>query len=149
MNITYRPFLVEDKPFLIDAVLDLYHTDGTGENMNIRKIENSISFFNTHPDLGEILIITEGVEPVGYSMLTNYWSNEYGGIVVLIDELLVHHTHRGKGIGEAFLKELVQQNQRKAVMYELEVLPDNSSVIGFYKKSGFVDYKRTHLRMVL
>ena len=117
--------------------------------MNVAKIENSIHFFSEHPELGEILMITSAQEVVGYCILTNYWSNEYGGRVVLIDELLIEQSQRGQGFGASFLNLLVQNNHRKAVVYELEVLPDNSSVIGFYENLGFINYQRTHLRKVL
>lgn len=149
MNIDYKAFSEADTPFLVNAIFDLYHTDGTTDKMNIAKIENSIAFFQKYPELGEILLITADEKVVGYCILTNYWSNEYGGRVVVVDELLVDKSYRGKGVGAKFLKKLTTQNHRNAVVYELEVLPDNTEVIGFYEQVGFIDYKRTHLRLVL
>ena len=77
----------------------------------------------------------------GYALLIPYWSNEFGGIVVLLDELLVEQQFRGQGIGRAFLRFLDEHRPFEAVALALEVSPKNAGARALYESMGFEERK--------
>jgi GNAT superfamily N-acetyltransferase len=94
-------------------------------------------------ELGTVLLITDGKEPVGYLVLALGYSLEYGGRDAFIDEFFVLEHHRGKGLGKMALRRarrIAKQYGVKAM--HLEVTRHNSSVIDIYRRDGFVDHDR-------
>jgi GNAT superfamily N-acetyltransferase len=143
--LAYRAYRPEDRDSLHLYSIGLYIEDHAPEKMNPEKIDRSIAFMQEHPDLGEFLMITLGETVIGYCLITNYWSNEYGGRMVLIDEFYVDSEYRGKGWGAQFLQLLTKENKREAVAYQLEVFYGNDRALKLYKKLGFEDHARHHL----
>jgi ribosomal protein S18 acetylase RimI-like enzyme len=82
---------------------------------------------------------------LGYAILINFWSNEYGGIILTIDELLVIPAYRGKGIGTAFIQFLMNSRYNDFVALKLEVLPYNQRALRLYESLGFQKADRDHL----
>jgi GNAT superfamily N-acetyltransferase len=145
INLSYRAYIPEDRESLLGYVMGLYIEDHCAEKMNPGKIDSSLSFFREHPDLGEFLMICLNDKVIGYCLLTNYYSNEYGGRMVMIDEFYIDAAFRGQGLGSAFLKKMMIENKRGAVAYQLEVFYGNENALRLYKKLGFQDHKRHHL----
>ena len=46
--------------------------------------------------LDKILLFKQHRNIIGYALLINYWSNEYGGDIVYVDELFVKESYRSK-----------------------------------------------------
>ena len=46
--------------------------------------------------LDKILLFKQHRKIIGYALLINYWSNEYGGDIVYVDELFVKESYRSK-----------------------------------------------------
>jgi hypothetical protein len=41
---------------------------------------------------------------LGYALLIPYWSNEFGGVLLFVDELFVLREVRNRGIGHSFFR---------------------------------------------
>ena len=149
MNIRYRPYLPEDERELIPLVLDLYAGDISGKPMTEQKIRNTIATLTARPGLGSILMIENGDETVGYAILINFWSNEYGGIMLNIDELYVAPVHRAKGFATAFVRHLAESRFNNAVALQLEVSPKNRSARRLYDSLGFTPHPNNVLTLEL
>ena len=74
---------------------------------------------------------------IGYSILIFYWSNEYGGNVLHIDELYVKPEHRRHGAATSFFDHVSRAFKGKIVALQLEVTPSSMDVIDYYQKLGF------------
>lgn len=67
----------------------------------------------------------------------------YAGLWMVLDEghitnLAVHPSHRGKGLGEKLLRELIGRATNRGIRkFTLEVRPSNKSAIKLYKKLAF------------
>ncbi len=126
----------------------LLYSDGATEHpVNPEHIERTLLAFETKPYLGEIIMFWEEEDAkntekniVGYASLSNFWSNEWGGNVLHIDEIFVEELHRGKGITKLFFKWLDENYKQKnlAQAYALEVSPKNPNAQKLYEKLGFV-----------
>ena len=86
---------------------------------------------------------------IGYALLINFWSNEYGGNMLIIDELYILPNHRNKGLGTSFIDFLKKTKYNNSVAIELEVLPYNVKALEWYKKLGFQMSDRTFMTMEL
>jgi GNAT superfamily N-acetyltransferase len=89
------------------------------------------------PELGGIYIIESGAGAVGYAILLPWWSNEYRGEALLIDELYVAPEHRG-GTGRAAVDAIERLARARGVkVLSLEVLPGAARVHSLYQRTGF------------
>ncbi|HMK06089.1 MAG TPA: GNAT family N-acetyltransferase [Flavobacterium sp.] len=101
------------------------------ESKILKTVERSIS----HPDQVQIKIFEIDRTIAGYALLTFYWSNEYDGIVVILDEFYVLPNFRSQGIGSQFIAQLSLNNDYKII--QLEVFKANAKALRLYQKSGF------------
>ena len=145
MNIEFVPFERSDCEDLTAMIKSLYKQDPEGEKMNELKINNTIDHLLTFPASGNILMIKTDKRNIGYSIIINYWSNEYGGNIIFLDELYIRPECRNQKTGTGFLKWLITKrfNNCKAIL--LETLPSNLKALEFYKKSGFSVSERKNL----
>jgi len=82
------------------------------------------------------VLFEKGGELAGYGQLSFTWSNEAGGLVVLVEEILVLEKFRGKGIGTAYLRWL-KEEYKDAKRFRLEVCPGNAGARRLYEKEGY------------
>jgi ribosomal protein S18 acetylase RimI-like enzyme len=86
---------------------------------------------------------------VGYALLFKYWYNEFGGMVLNIDELFIEPDFRSKGIASHYLRHLEQSNSKDYVALSLEVLPENEKAYALYKRAGFTEKETVMLYKII
>ncbi len=146
-NTIFRPYHADDFQELEAMILELYADDAatTIGNMTRQQIIRTIAAMTTTPKAGEIIIFEMEAEVIGYAILTWFWSNEFGGRMLIIDELLVKESHRGQGIASYFFQTLFQERKYSEMAYELEVGATKAKTIQFYERHGFKSFKTKHL----
>lgn len=149
MNVKYRRFETTDSEAVAGFIQDLYREDPSDRPMSLQKIRDTFDSLTRHPDRGGIIIIEHEKESVGYSILINFWSNEFGGNVNFIDELYIKKEFRGKGIGTNFIKYLAENKFGNAVALRLEVTPNNKKARKLYESIGFKLHKNNTLDLDL
>ncbi len=95
--------------------------------------------------LGEVWLIcrSEEEEPIGYMALTWGFSIEFGGRDAFLDELYIHSSGRGQGIGKQAMEFAVERCRANSInALHLEVERENQNARAFYLKTGFED--RSH-----
>ncbi len=137
MNISFRPYKNDDYDTLRFLIKKLYDEDPGYCRINNNKIENTINEFTKNPEKGCIIVFQLAQELVGYSIIINYWSNEYGGNIVIIDELYIVPAHRRKGYATYFFQYLYDKESKKSKGIQLEVGKKNKTVFNVYKRKGF------------
>lgn len=123
---------------------ELSHEDPSTELITDKKISLTIRELSNNPNRGRIVIFEECKAAIGYAVLISYWSNEYGGDVLHIDELYVKPDYRGRGIATRFIKQILG-SKHGAVAFQLEVTPTNTRAENYYRKLGFRKSKNLHL----
>jgi ribosomal protein S18 acetylase RimI-like enzyme len=147
----YRPMNASEQEVVRTMIKAFYQHAGSATapdqdtGMNDEKISRTFEQLQTHPQTGTILVIENQAGIIGYSILINFWSNEYGGIILVIDELYIAEPFRGKGVGSAFLRYLIQSRYNHWVGLKLEVLPYNTEALRLYEKLGFTKSDRSFL----
>jgi GNAT superfamily N-acetyltransferase len=136
-NLHYRTMEEADREVVKAMIMAFYEEAGGGEFMNAGMIERTFAQLAAHPDYGSVVVFEAEGRLIGYALLINFWSNEYGGIVLNIDELYVVPGGRGGGVGTAFLTHLASGHLGDFAALKLEVLPYNRRALRLYEKLGF------------
>ena len=145
-NLLFRHYTPKDYNEIVPMIMELYAKDGatTVSDMSVDKINRTIAALTENTQLGEIFIFEQEKTVVGYAIITSFWSNEFGGRALLIDELLVKSAYRNQGISTHFFNFLFDKKIYNEVVYLLEVGNGNEQAAHFYKRLGFNDFKTKH-----
>ena len=149
MKISFRTCSASDFDVIADLIINLYEEDPGLIQMTKEKAFNTLDLLSKKSDLGAVLVIENKAEIIGYCILINYWSNEYGGNILHIDELYLKPDYRSKGIGSQLIYQLAKSKFANAVELQLEVTPGNSRAKKLYEKLGFTVRKNTAYEMGL
>ena len=124
---------------VLGMMRELYATDAPRLNVNPEKFPATIDRLLAEPSRGRVLLFMRDDVLTGYALLIPYWSNEFGGIVVLIDELLVDKEFRGQGIARSFFTFIEHDRPFDAVALALEVSAKNDRARALYQSMGFLE----------
>ncbi|MCB0641043.1 MAG: GNAT family N-acetyltransferase [Phaeodactylibacter sp.] len=147
MQIHFRDFTGRppEEALLYQFVHALYAEDIEGKPMTDEKIQRTIRQLSRYPELGAIHLVEVDEQLVGYALTINYWSNEYGGNYISIDEMYILPEYRSQGIASRFFEYLQQARFPEAVAFELQVMPANTRALQLYLRLGFQINDRLHL----
>lgn len=140
-NLSVTALKMEDINELIAMVMALYAEDPGGSLMSPAKVHTTAVHLQRHPDQGRVVMLLAEGEIVGYAILLHYWSNEYGGALLVVDELFIKPAQRGRGFGRAFLQWVETRPDLCGIM--LETMP-HSRAEAFYQKAGFLPDSNRH-----
>lgn len=145
MNPSFRTFQSEDLAELQQMMLALYREDQYDQPMTPGKVRRTVEMLTQHPQRGTILIFDVDAAITGYAILIPYWSNEYGGDLITIDELYVKPPWRSRGIGRCFFDYLSEQRSQHTIGMQLETSPGNRRALAYYRTMGFETCANTFL----
>jgi GNAT superfamily N-acetyltransferase len=137
MDIQYRAIAPADHAQITLFIKELYREDPGGEDTSDAKIQRTFEELGTHPDKGACVVFEKDGALAGYALLINFWSNERGGNVLIIDEIYVAPPFRGQGIATDFMQHLMRTRFNDAVVLQLEVTPINIGARKLYERLGF------------
>lgn len=135
----WRPATATDEDLIVSMCVALF-TEDPGEPMSPQQIRGTLARFRDEPWRGRAVVVEVAGQVVGYALLVSFWSNEYGGEIVTVDELYVAAPHRGRGLGSGLFEALSRDRAlwpAGAVAQELEVTPGNSRARALYERMGF------------
>jgi len=126
---------------LPQMMLALYAEDPAcnGKRPTLDSCRQTIRFLLQHPERGRIILLTENEILCGYAILIPYWSNEFAGTLLFVDELFVMPELRGRGIATAFLNSLKNTPPFEAVGLSIEGTKRNARAKRLYGQLGFAD----------
>ena len=145
MKINYRPFKDSDKEIISGLIQNLYKEDNSIRPMTAEKIRRTFDVFRSYPGNGSLIVIEKDNIIAGYSILINFWSNEFGGYILFVDELYIKKEFRGNGIATDFLKYLSVSRTEETVALQLQVTPYNIKARKLYERIGFKPHKNDTL----
>lgn len=143
-KVIFRHCRSEDLPQVQVLVNDLYDADSNVKGLR-PAISLSFSEFEKHPDKGRLIVLEQAEAVVGYCIIVFFWSNEYGGNIIDIDELNLAAHVRGKGLGSALFAWLADEFAHALVGFSLQVSHENHRARRFYERLGFSESRNQHL----
>ena len=131
-----RDITQEDKGLFMAMAKDFYSSKAVAHDIDVKIIEATFNTAINEPHLVRAFIIEDDDVPVGFALTSFYYATEVGGIVVLLEDLYLDETCRGKGFGSKFI-EFMEKAYPAAKRFRLEVAEENTRAIDLYKKLGY------------
>jgi ribosomal protein S18 acetylase RimI-like enzyme len=96
---------------------------------------------------GSAFWLTQAQAKVGYAIVLDGWSIEYGGLTVELDELFVAPEHRNQGHGAKAIALLKTWCAARGVVFMgMETTPNNVAAQKLYQRLGFAATDRPVFR---
>jgi len=143
--IRYRPIKFSDRKIITRLIKDFYKETPGERGISDKKIKKTFFAFVADPGKGKILVIEKEKVIAGYAIVANFWSNEWGGNVLFLDEIYIKPEFRGQGIGRGFINYLIKKRYNRATAIQLEVAPTNKKARALYIDIGFKPYNNEYL----
>ena len=139
----------KDKSAYINMSCAFYKTDAVLSKINPENLHKTFqAIIDQNPYVDGFMIEKDG-EAAGYALVSFTYSNPMGGVVLLLEELFIKDTYRGKGLGKQSLKELEAYYDDRVVAMRLEVVNDNEPAIRLYSDLGFEDVDYLQMKKTL
>lgn len=133
-----RQARVEDTALILQMIRELAEFEQLLDEVVADEKTLRHSLFSD-PKGPEVLIAEEGNHPVGFVLFFHNFSTFLGRKGIYIEDIYVRGEYRGKGYGDAILKEVCRlAKSRNCGRVEWWVLDWNERAINFYKKMGAV-----------
>ncbi len=129
---------LKHKDEIVTMMRSLYEEDQPAHPVDTSAFPATVEHLMMCPSAGQIVLIFQGCQLRGYAILIPYWSNEFGGVLLFVDELFVQDGSRNQGIGRRFFRYLEQERPFAGVALALEVNPNNRRAHRLYESMGFV-----------
>ena len=138
-----RPAGEADMAELFPMVADLYTEPGDAPRRE-EPLRLTLAEAARHPDKLWVGIVTQEEAAIGYCILCFFWSHEFAGNLVEVDELYFKPLYRSQGLGKELLAALPQLYPQ-AVGLTLCTNYTNQRAAKFYARAGFSPSPFLHL----
>ena len=133
---TVRPARLEDVNAIVGLIRELAEFEKLSHLVEVTPQTLRPHLFGPKP-VAEALVAEVGDEVVAFALFFTNFSTFLGRPGLYLEDLYVQPAQRGKGIGEALLKQLAKLAvQRGCGRFEWSVLDWNEGAIRFYEKMG-------------
>lgn len=132
-----RDIKAKDKRELLALMADFYeNTEACLHRINMENCDATFELCLKDNTYARMVVAEDEYGVQGYCLLSFTWSNEAGGMVVLIEEIYFKENARGKGYGKAILT-WIEQEYPKAKRFRLEATYNNKGAISLYEREGY------------
>lgn len=132
-----KEMLPQDEAAVLPMVNGFYHSDAVEHQVD-EKILRKTFLDAVSGDCPALRGVTlwEGEKMVGFAYLTTFYACEVGGVTVMLEEIYLDDSCRGKGYGTEFFQWMFREYPG-AARFRLEVTGDNDRAARLYEKLGF------------
>jgi len=128
---------IEDLDEIIDLIMELFEMQGDYQ-ADREAQEQGIRLILEAPNRGRIFILRNDLRIIGTVNLLFTISTAMGGMVILLEDFIIHPEHRGQGYG-AMMVEHVRKFAKDKKFKRITLLTDklSKSSQNFFKTQGF------------
>lgn len=140
----FRQAVEADLPLVQKLVDELYSEDPNTQDVTT-DVARTFFEFQSRPDKGQLIVFETEGKIVGYCIIIFFWSNEYGGNVIDIDEICITREKRRTSLATDLLNWLETEFAEDAVGLSLEIAHHNIAAQNLAKKMGFLPVRNQHM----
>ena len=128
-----------DKDYVLAMMLDLYMSDAVIHKPDVGTLKRNIEacLSTEYPVIGYVFKVDDAI--VGYSMIVESFSTEYGVPCIWIEDLYIKPKFRHRGIGQTYVQFIKNKYPVDKYRIRLEVEAHNESAKRFYDNAGMTD----------
>jgi GNAT superfamily N-acetyltransferase len=141
VTVNYRVVEIADLTLLLKLVQEFHETEKLAFDEEVDR--DVLEKFLADSSLGQVWLIEQADEAIGYIILTLGYSLEYRGLDAFIDEFYLRSKYRGRGIGTqtlAFVEDACRVLGIQAL--HLEVDFENPDAQRLYHRVGYQRHQR-------
>jgi GNAT superfamily N-acetyltransferase len=140
---------IDDLPQMVDLLYDLFGHEGDFVPDRAKQ-ERGLRLILEQPSRGRIFVYRWNERILGMVNLLFTISTAEGGFVVLLEDVIVHHEFRGRGVGKQLLLHATEYAKAKEFL-RMTLLTDRLNEQGqaFFAKLGFFKSQMIPLRLPL
>lgn len=144
LDFLFRDFTPQDRETFLDFCRTFY---SGGAVLHAVPEENFSATFDTilagSPYARGLMILCDG-QTAGYALLSFTYSNEIGGLVVLLEEAFILPQFQGRGLGGQLLRFVEDEYRGRAGRLRLEVTAGNRAA-NLYERTGYQKLNYTQM----
>jgi len=144
-----EPATIEDLPLLTELLMDLF-----AEESDFRPDYNNqmrgLCLILEQPNRGRVFVLRSANRIIGMINLLFTISTAEGGFVILLEDLVIHESFRGQGMGSELLKYAIDYARQKDFL-RITLLTDRirEESLVFFEKHGFQRSAMVPMRLFL
>lgn len=148
-DVRVEPATIEDLAKLVRLVVDLMELQ-EDFNPDQEAHQRGLSLILEQPNRGRIFVLRNDDRIFGMVNLLFTISTAMGGLVILMEDFVIHPDHRGQGFGSMLL-DYVCDFAKKKNFKRITLLTDKMGADSqnFFKKEGFVNSHMVPMRKVI
>ena len=140
-SFTQRRATTADVPVLLPMMISF--NQGESIDWNPERGVTPLRHLLSSPELGQVLLFSEGAAHLGYAIVTYGFDLEFGGRDSFLTELYLVPEARGRGVGKWALEQICAQARLAGVQaIHLQVRADNTPAQRLYSEAGFIGTTR-------
>ena len=137
-NLRIEPATLDDLSELTELLFDLFTQEADFTPDRDRQLRG-LRLILEQPSRGRIFVIRNDRMIVGMINILITISTAEGGFVLLLEDLVVHRDHRGRGLGTRLLEHAIAYAREKKFLRITLLMDPNDELLAFYRRHGFVD----------
>ena len=144
-----EPATIEDLPQLVELLMALFEEEGDFKP-DPAKQEHGVRLILEQPSRGRIFVLRTDHMVIGMVNLLFTLSTAEGGLVILMEDVIVHPQHRRQGYGSLLLNHVIQFAREKRFR-RITLLTDriDADSQAFFSRHGFSFSKMIPMRLVV
>jgi GNAT superfamily N-acetyltransferase len=147
-DLRIEPATLDDLSELAELLHDLFSQEADFTPDRERQVRG-LRLILEQPSRGRIFVIRNDRMIVGMINLLFTISTAEGGFVVMLEDLVVHRDHRGRGLGTRLLEHAIAFAREKKFLRITLLMDPNEEMLAFYRRQGFVDSTLHPMRYLL
>ncbi len=148
-DVRVEPATVDDLPLLVQLLVELFEEE-EDFNPDPARHEIGLRMILENPKGGRILVIRNDHSLIGMVNLLFTISTAVGGMVLLMEDFIIHPAHRGQGYGSRLVSE-VENFARQKGFKRITLLTDKISAESqrFFQRHGYAFSNMIPMRLLL
>ncbi|HEY9870265.1 MAG TPA: GNAT family N-acetyltransferase [Candidatus Obscuribacterales bacterium] len=147
LKTVFRQCTQADLPVVRQFASQMYLEDSDAHSGS-PNMDLTYKHLSSKPDKGRVVVFDKNGQLVGYAIIIFFWSNEFHGDVIDIDELYVDGPYRRTGVAREFFAWL-EETYPESVGMSLQVSHSNARAAKLYESIGFNSSPNRHMFRLL